>query len=206
MRMNNYSWEETVKFHGHSCMGLAIGYRVAEAALSALENKRDVDEEFVAVVENDSCAVDAIQVITGCTLGKGNLIYKDYGKQVYTFALRPGGKAVRIALRTRENSKQTQMMELRAKMARGEATSDDESLFNKLHEELIDEFLSYPPDEIIEIKEIEFDYPEKARIFKSVECSCCGEKVMEPRARIKEGKITCIPCSVKYTRGWGSDN
>jgi hypothetical protein len=28
---------------------------------------------------------------------------------------------------------------------------------------------------------------------------------MEPRARIKEGKITCIPCSVEYTRGWDNN-
>ncbi len=205
MCMKNSSWEETVKFHGHTCMGLAIGYRVAEAALCALDNKRDVDEELVAVVENDSCAVDAIQVVTGCTLGKGNLIYEDYGKQVYTFALRPDGKAVRIALKNRENSKQNQMTELRAKMARGEATPEEESLFDKLHEEVLNEFLSCPSDEILEIKEIEFNHPEKARIFTSVECSCCGEKVMEPRARIKEGKITCIPCSVEYTRGWDND-
>jgi len=183
MIMNNNSWEETVKFHGHTCMGLAIGYRVAEAALGALDNKRDVDEELVAVVENDSCAVDAIQVVTGCTLGKGNLIYEDYGKQVYTFALRPDGKAVRIALKNPE----------------------EESLFDKLHEEVLNEFLSCPSDEILEIKEITFNHPEKARIFTSVECSCCGEKVMEPRARIKEGKITCIPCSVEYTRGWDNN-
>lgn len=205
MSMNNNSWEDTIKFHGHTCMGLAIGYRVAKAALETLDNERDVDEELLAVVENDSCAVDAIQVITGCTLGKGNLLYRDYGKQVYTFALRPKGKTVRITLKKRDNSKQDQMMELRTKMASGEATPEDESLCTKLHEEVLDEILSCPRSDILEIKEIEFNLPEKARIFKAVECSCCGEKVMEPRARIKEGEIVCIPCSVEYSRGWDSN-
>lgn len=204
MPMNINSWESTIQFHGHSCMGLAIGYRVAISALEALVSERDIDEELLAVVENDSCAVDAIQVITGCTLGKGNLLFKDYGKHVYTFALRPKGKAVRITLRNRESSKQDQMMELRTKIASGEATAEDESLCAQLHDEVLEEYLSCPQNEIIEVKEIEFKPQEKARIFKSTECCYCGEKVMEPRARIREGKISCIPCSVDYSRGWGS--
>ncbi|NIP44160.1 MAG: formylmethanofuran dehydrogenase, partial [candidate division Zixibacteria bacterium] len=54
--------------------------------------------ELVAVVENDSCAVDAVQVLTGCTFGKGNLFFRDYGKQVYTFFRRPSGDFLRIAI------------------------------------------------------------------------------------------------------------
>ena len=38
------------------------------------------DEEIVCVTENDACGVDAIQFITGCTFGKGNLLYRDRGK------------------------------------------------------------------------------------------------------------------------------
>jgi len=64
--------EQTINFHGHSCPGLAIGIRASELALSQLE--RASDEEIVAVVETDMCAVDAVQFLTGCTFGKGNLI------------------------------------------------------------------------------------------------------------------------------------
>jgi len=45
-------------------------------ALKKLRSHRATDEEFVAIVENDSCSVDAIEVVTGCTMGKGNLISK----------------------------------------------------------------------------------------------------------------------------------
>src|SRR5512140_2145219 len=88
---------ETIQFHGHLCPGLALGYRVAKAALRELHAERPHDEELVAVVENDSCAADAIQYITGCTFGKGNLIFRDYGKHVYTFFNRRTGKAIRIS-------------------------------------------------------------------------------------------------------------
>ena len=73
-----------IEFHGHSCPGLAIGYRVAELAANRFKDK-SIDEELVAVAENRSCAVDAIQAINGCTCGKGNLIIKEYGKHVYTY-------------------------------------------------------------------------------------------------------------------------
>lgn len=89
--------ERIVRFHGHFCGGIVIGYRAAKVALQHLGSRRAEDEELVAIVENDSCAVDAVQVITGCTFGKGNLIFRDYGKHVYTFALRESGRAVRVS-------------------------------------------------------------------------------------------------------------
>ena len=36
--------------------------------------------------------------MTGCTFGKGNFIFKDYGKQVYTFIRRSDGEAIRISI------------------------------------------------------------------------------------------------------------
>src|ERR1700690_3376478 len=91
------TYDDIIDFHGHSCPGLAIGYRVSLGALKELV-ERSGDEEIVAIVENNSCAVDAVQVMIGCTVGKGNLIFKDYGKQVYTFIRRPSGKSIRISV------------------------------------------------------------------------------------------------------------
>ncbi len=83
--------DKTIAFHGHSCPGLAIGIRAAELALK--EIGKAPDEETVAVVETDMCGVDAIQYLTGCTYGKGNLIHKDYGKNAFTFYRRRDNKA-----------------------------------------------------------------------------------------------------------------
>ncbi len=91
------SWEDAVRFHGHECGGLAWGYKVSLFALEKLNFDRASDEELVAIVENDSCAVDGIQVVTGCTFGKGNLIFRDYGKHVYTFFNRNTGEGIRIS-------------------------------------------------------------------------------------------------------------
>ena len=201
-------WEQTVDFHGHECMGLALGYRVAEAALQALGDFRDIDEEMVAIVENDSCAVDAIQFVTGCTLGKGNLIFRDFGKLAYTFILRKNGKAVRITIndRTREEigseQEQQTFLDLRKKVFSGQASEEEKELFRAMTKKQTEEFLARPLEEVCDIKEVECAIPEKARIFASVTCSLCGEKVMEPRARVKNGNPVCIPCADSYSRGW----
>jgi formylmethanofuran dehydrogenase subunit E len=89
--------EKTIAFHGHSCPGLVIGIRAAELALQKLAH---VDkEDLVAVVETDMCGVDAIQFLTSCTLGKGNLIHKDYGKTAFSFYDRSKNVGFRAVLR-----------------------------------------------------------------------------------------------------------
>ncbi len=179
-----------------------MGFRVAMAALNALEAERPSDEELVAIVENDSCAVDAIQVITGCTLGKGNLIFRDYGKQIYTFAVRDSGKAIRIeALRLNEDGRE-ELQALRRKVFGGEATEEERQLYRKKVEVAVEEYLSAPLERVVRMKEVKCTLPEKARLFNSVTCALCGEKVMEPRARIKDGQPVCIPCADQYSRGW----
>ena len=92
-------FQKCVEFHGHVCPGLAIGYAAAKAGMRVLNVGPSEDEEIVAIVENDSCAVDAVQSLLGCTFGKGNLIFRDWGKQVFTFLDRKTLRAVRVSLR-----------------------------------------------------------------------------------------------------------
>ena len=63
--MEQTKWERCVAFHGHSCGGLAIGYRAALYAASVLQLSFSEDEQVVCISENDACGVDAIQVLLG---------------------------------------------------------------------------------------------------------------------------------------------
>ena len=83
--------QQTIQFHGHICPGLAVGYRAAKTAQADLGIERAEDEELVAIIESDGCGIDAFQALLSCTLGKGNLIYRDHGKQVYTIFARKLG-------------------------------------------------------------------------------------------------------------------
>lgn len=170
---------EAVQFHGHLCPGLVIGYVASRAGMEAIGVDRSEDEELIAIVENDSCAVDAVQWLTGCTFGKGNFFFRDYGKQVYTFAVRPSGKAVRLSLKPDAGRR-----------------PDDENLpQEKQRAERIKALLAADPKEIFDVREIEIDMPEKAQIFESIVCEMCGEKAMETRLRSINGRKVCIPCA-----------
>ncbi len=193
---------EVISFHGHICPGLLIGYRAAQVAQSVLGAERSKDEDLVAVVENDACSVDAIQVLLGCTFGKGNLIYRDYGKQVYTIIDRASKKAVRIALKSDVLGRPPEIEALVQKAQKNEASAKDREVLGAFRKKLIKELLAMDDDALFKVEDVPADVPEKARIFNSVTCRFCGEKVMEPRARIRNGEVACIPCSEKYSRGW----
>lgn len=190
------SFEEAIEFHGHSCPGLAIGYRVALVAMREMDMEHSSeDEELLAVVENDSCAVDAIQVVTGCTFGKGNLLFEDLGKQVYTFMKRPSGQAVRISVDFSQPGETEEEKEMWRRYSAGDRS---EAVLRVVHSRKARKtraVLEAPETVLLKITKMGGQLPPEARIYQSVPCAVCGEKVAEPRARVKDGKIVCIPCS-----------
>lgn len=194
MCMEMTPWEKCVEFHGHTCPGLAVGYKAALIALEELGIARASDEEMVAIVENDACGIDAIQVLTGCTFGKGNLIFRDYGKQVYTFGNRKTGDAVRLVITSNLFERNPEHRELMKKVMQGKASGEEKELFWENHRAMSEEVKNIPAQEFCQVKRVDIDLPAKAKIFNSVICAVCGESVMETRARIKDGKTVCLPC------------
>ena len=164
-----------IAFHGHLCPGLLIGYRAALIGLSELGAARSEDEEIVAVVENDSCSVDAIQFLTGCTYGKGNLVFRDWGKQVFSLAYRPEGRGVRLVFKGDG-----------LKTRRPDNTTDREAFARLL--------LEAPDRELFAWEKITLDLPRQARIFPTVPCDECGEGVMEPKLRKVGARRLCPAC------------
>ncbi|MPM53223.1 hypothetical protein SDC9_99988 [bioreactor metagenome] len=155
---------------------------------------RSEDEELVAVVENRSCAVDAIQVINGCTCGKGNLVFKEHGKHVYTFFKRGDKKALRISLKPDVLPQDEKHTALFAKIRAGTASPEETREFRASHAEKSQRVLDMPEQELFSITEIEVEPPGKAIIYPTVICSKCGEGFMEPLGRIRNGEIVCISC------------
>jgi len=185
---------DAIQFHGHLCPGLALGYRVAKAALRELKADRPRDEELVAIVENDSCAADAIQFITGATFGKGNLIFRDYGKHVYTFYNRRTGQGIRISEDYRRFEGDQRFPELKKRQEAGEEVSCEMQAYKM---EKAAAILQADEKKIFAITPVTAPLPQEARIRGSVRCALCGEKFMESRGRVKNGTIVCIPCFEK---------
>ena len=190
------TFEDVVTFHGHACPGLALGYRVSLYVLKTLGDRAS-DEELVAIVENNSCAVDAVQVMTGCTFGKGNLIFRDYGKHVYTFMRRPSGEGIRLSVDWRSPEETDEEKSMWERYMRGDHSEEVLKAVHNRKARKIDFIRNANDEDLFSVREGIMTLPEEAHIYPSVVCALCHEKVMEPRARVKQGKIVCIPCFEK---------
>lgn len=195
---------EVARFHGHTCPGLALGYRAAETALERLSSGRAEDEELVTITETDACGVDAIQVVTGCTVGKGNLFFKDHGKHAFTFINRRTGDAVRITGNPAFNTDSLDpgLAPLRARVMQGQVPDEEWAEYRKRTDRIIEQILDLPAETLFSIKEVDIEIPERARIFRSVPCAKCGELTAESRVRVEDGNLVCYACSEEYSRRW----
>jgi formylmethanofuran dehydrogenase subunit E len=184
---------EAIAFHGHWCPGLATGIRVAELALKEIGKAED--EDIVAVAESDTCAVDAIQVLTGCTVGKGNLILLGIGKMGFSFYRRRDGRAIRIVGRPpKPGEGPDEYRTLQAKSNNEGLTETEASRFEALRQERGRRILEADLDELFEIKEPIRPVPPHAPMKRSLTCAECGESVMETKARLSDGRTLCPDC------------
>jgi formylmethanofuran dehydrogenase subunit E len=185
-----------IAFHGHLCPGLVYGYLVAKEAVRLLGLRRSQDEEVVAISENDTCAVDALQVLLGTTTGKGNLILKDYGKNVFTVLNRSDKRALRFSRKGAyryEGEYPKEFAELEAAFAAGRATTK-QRMRQKLFKAL--DLLSKPLDVVFDTKEVKYPEPPYAPLAPSEACARCAEMTMATRMiEIKDGRRLCIPCA-----------
>lgn len=160
--------QRCVEFHGHLCGGLVAGYRAVLIAKERLGVGHAEDEEIATVLENDTCAADAVQVLLGCTFGKGNLAFLDYGKMAFTVWDRRGGRGVRISRR-----------------------ADTRGL-------PLEEMLSKEAEELFAVEPAQGEPPPEARIRDSEPCAACGEPTMVTRlAETAQGRL-CRPCAEKH--------
>ena len=168
------TWNDCVAFHGHECGGLTIGYKASMYAITLLGLTFSEDENVVCISENDACGVDAIQVMLGCSVGKGNLLFHMRGKQAFSFYNRKTGKAVRLVLKPKPEG-----------MTKQESFSYYRSL---------------EPEQMFDVKEATIALPEPARLFDSYVCDCCGELTGANWIRLAGQKKLCMDCYESYDR------
>ncbi|WP_078060667.1 FmdE family protein [Desulfotomaculum copahuensis] len=189
--------EMGLKFHGHKCPAMPMGLRAGAAAMNKLGIGRTGDSEWLALVEIGenhcaTCFADGVQVITGCTFGKGNIKKLDYGKWGLTLINKKAGKAVRVAPKAEtmaQNKQSTFFTEYRTKGV------PPTKVPAEVVDPLIQRVMNAPEEMLFNVSEI-FDYPyqEKKHSFESFVCEECGEMVVEQYGRIKNGKKVCPVC------------
>jgi formylmethanofuran dehydrogenase subunit E len=169
--------------HGHTCAGQILGIRLALLGLGALGIEDPVKERkrLVTIVEIDRCATDAVQLVTGCRLGKRALKFKDFGKVAATFVDLRSNRAVRVVAREESKQKAREMYpELDKEQAQRRAYRElpDEELFTRQWVRV-----ELPPEELPGYK------------APRVVCAECGEGINFKREVVRDGRTLCRACA-----------
>ena len=176
---------ESTRIHGHICAGQVIGVRMAMAGLERIgiaEPKGADRKKLYVVVEIDRCATDAIQSVTGCTLGKRSLRWLDFGIMAATFVNLDTGQAVRVT-------------------AREEARTLSESYCPAIadkYQRQLEAYKVMPLTELFTFQEVtvslrDCDMP--GRPIRRVQCGQCGDWVQDCRELEQDGIIRCKACA-----------
>lgn len=175
--------EQAAVAHGHTCAGQILGIRLAMLGLKELGIEDPIAERkrLVTFVEIDRCATDAVQLVTGCRLGKRALKFKDFGKVAATFMDLQTGRAVRIVAREESKQRARELypeMEKEQGQRRAYRELADDELFSKQWVRV-----ELPPEELPGYK------------APRVVCSQCGEGINFKREVVREGRVLCRACA-----------
>ncbi len=196
--------ETGFKLHGHKCPAMPLGLRVGAAAMNALGVERSTDGQLIALVELGDehcshCFADGVQVVTGCTFGKGNIHQLGYGKFGLTLIDVAHKRAVRVVPKAEVQvaTKKTEFF----KNYREKGVPASKVPANVV-EPLIEKVMDESEEQIMTISPI-FDYEvEKGKeSFASFVCEQCGDMVVEKYGRVYDGLKVCIPCQQKLIAG-----
>ena len=196
--LSSKDFAKCVEFHGHICPGLSIGFQAAKVLMARLGARKAPDEELVAVVETDDCGVDAIQVMTGCTFGKGNLIFKNYGKHAFSLVNRKKGKAMRVCLRPDAFKADSEYLSIFEKVQNDKASPKELTRFRELQQERILKILDADAESLFKFEKILPDIYPKAQVTESGICDFCKEPTKVDLLRNIDNKKVCILCADQH--------
>jgi formylmethanofuran dehydrogenase subunit E len=171
--------------HGHLCAGQVIGVRMALLGLRhvGIDDPKGADrKKLYVIVEIDRCATDAIQSVTGCSLGKRSLRWLDFGIMAATFVNLKTNQAVRITARE-------EARELSSKYC--------PELADKYRRQL-EAYRVMPEEELFTVQEVTVSIPDcdlPGRPMRRVQCAQCGDHVQDCREVEQDGKILCRACA-----------
>lgn len=191
-RSENYA--AVVAFHGHECPGAAVGLRMAEVALERY-GRHATGNELIAVAETDTCAVDAVQVLTGCTAGKRNLRHEDNGKNAFSFWRQGAAEGVRLVARPGSDAfRDEETWSLADKVSGGEATGDERESFARRQRARIERILQAPAADLFTVTTLAIAAPAPEQVRRAEPCAKCGEPTSVLTLHDHRGEMLCPAC------------
>ena len=190
------------QLHGHKCPAMPMGLRVGAAAMNALGVERAADGQLVALVEIGenhfaTCFADGVQMITGCTFGKGNIQRLHRGKWGLTLIDKGSGRSVRVTPRASAILANTETSFFTEYRSKGVPASKVPA---EIVEPLVDKVMAAPEEKILDIGEVQScDWSEPVHSFDAFTCDACQELVIEGYGRVSGERRVCIACHEKLS-------
>lgn len=143
----------------------------------------------------DTCFAEGVQVITGCTFGKGNIKKLHYGKWAVTLIDRATGRSVRVTPKAEAMLANKQSDFFKKYREKGIPASQ---VPEEVVEPLVQKVINAPEEAIISVGEIYTqELPPRKESFEGFVCDVCGEMTVEGYGRPQGDKKVCQPCYEK---------
>ena len=191
---------ESVKTHGHLCPGQVLGVKMSMLGLKeiGIEDPKGTDRKNIIVfIEMDRCATDAVQSVTGCSLGRRTMKFMDYGKMAATFLNLKTGKAVRVIAREDARKRAMEYFPNPPSPPFSKGGMGGFSGQNKYTAQL-EAYKVMSDEELFDTMEVYIELkPEDmpGRPLRRIKCDLCSEYVQDMREVYREGKVLCKPCA-----------
>lgn len=189
-----------VRYHGHLCPELAIGYRVGVIAQRELGISREKAHSFFALAENMTSAIDALQFMTGCTVGNQNFFAYDLGKHVYYFGPAQNGNELQEVLRVALINPVVDFAgkgEIEKKILAGQAEPAELENYQRALDEAVEQILTLPEEKLFTKSRVFMRIPVKENCCRYTRCSRCGEVVAVEKTIAGENELLCRVCAAR---------
>ncbi len=186
-----------LKFHGHKCPAMPLGLKMASIAMNALNVSHAHAGELFAIAELGehhcaTCIIDGVQVLTGCTYGKGNITRSMKGKFGLILINQKTNRGVKVTPIGSWLMKafQSPFMEERAK------GNPPQNIAAEIVDPLIEKVLEMPADQqftVSLIENIKVEIP--AHKWEKRQCEKCGELTVAEYAYVINNQFLCADCA-----------
>ena len=140
------------------------------------------DKRLLAFLETDGCFADGVSVATGYSMGHRTMRLVDYGKVAVTFVDTNDGRAIRLSP---------------APDARMRASAIAPAAANPWKAQL-EAYQVLQNEELFRLQPLRLNLDLDAIVGKPgmrVNCSACGEEILNQRGMVKDGQTICRSCA-----------
>lgn len=184
--------QKICKFHGKAAPGVYIGAYMVDLALELMDNNYN---KLNAISETNVCLSDAIQIMTGCTIGNKYLWLYDFGLYAMTLYDRDTKKGFRVFVDYNKIELSTPTLK---------KFFDGSRKFDKIprpqqQQMVVQEFLKVKRD-ILSYQEVLVNHPTKPKLRPLIKCKQCNDFYRTDSEKSNENICPfCINSSNIYT-------